>query len=157
MIVENDRENILAIGTGRILSIDFGLKRIGLAMCDPFQIVASTLKTLANNNLNSVVAELCEIIKDNAVKAVVVGHPLHMTGDAGEMVEKVKGFMLQLDAAVDTKIFLWDERWTTVSAEKLLIETGKSPSKNRKKIDQLAAAFLLQGFLDRISYLKRVA
>ena len=157
MIVSNDRENILSIETGRILGIDFGLKRIGLAISDPFQIVASTLKTLTNNNTSSVITELCEIVNANDVKAVVIGQPLHMTGDAGEMVGKVKDFMQKLDSSTGTCIFLWDERWTTVSAEKLLIETGRSPSKNRNRIDQLAAAFLLQGFLDRISFLKRPA
>jgi len=155
MVVANAPENLMAIESGRILGIDFGSKRIGLAMSDPFQLVASTLKTLVNKNMSEVAQNILEITRQYQIKAVVIGQPLHMSGDKGDMADKVHQFAQILDKVISIPIFYWDERWTTKSAEKLLIETGKSPSKNRKKIDQLAAAFMLQGFLDRISYLKR--
>ena len=155
MVVANAPENLRAIESGRILGIDFGSKRIGLAMSDPFQLVASTLKTLVSKNMSEVAQNILEITRQYQIKAVVIGQPLHMSGDKGDMADKVHQFAQILDKVISIPIFYWDERWTTKSAEKLLIETGKSPSKNRKKIDQLAAAFMLQGFLDRISYLKR--
>ncbi len=155
MIYDNDPECIRNISPGRILGIDFGMKRIGLAMSDPLQMLASTFKTLLNKHIHKVVDEICEIVGQNQMKAIVVGQPLHMSGDAGQMADKVREFVEKLESRLHIPIFLWDERWTTVSAEKLLIETGMSPSRNRDKIDQLAAAYLLQGFLDRLTYLKR--
>ena len=157
MIKKNDPETILAISTGRILGIDYGKKRIGLALSDPFQMLAATLKTVLNKNTQNVILEIEQIVKENNVKAIVAGHPLHMTGDESTMAVEVVEFMQKLDERMNRPIFLWDERWTTVSAEKLLVETGKSPSQNRHKIDQIAAAYLLQSFLDRMSFLKRNA
>jgi len=157
MIKKNTPEAILAISTGRILGIDYGKKRIGLALSDPFQMLAATLKTVLNTNAARVTMDIEEIIREHNVQAVIAGHPLHMTGDESEMAAKVVEFMQALDERLKMPIFLWDERWTTVSAEKLLVETGQSPSHNRHKIDQIAAAYLLQSFLDRMSYLKRNA
>ncbi len=153
MIFDTDPEHLRKVASGRILGIDFGMKRIGLALSDPLQMLASSYKTLWNEK--KVVNDICEIVDQNQIKAIVIGQPLHMSGDAGQMTDKVYKFAEKLDSHVEAPIFLWDERWTTVSAEKLLIETGMSPSRNRDKIDQLAAAYLLQGFLDRLTYLKR--
>lgn len=155
MIKKNNPEAILSISTGRILGIDYGTKRIGLALSDPFQMLAATLKTVLNKDAAGAISEIEKLIKENNVQAIIAGHPLHMTGDESEMAAHVIKFLQKLDDRINMPIFMWDERWTTVSAEKLLIETGRSPSQSRHKIDQLAAAYLLQSFLDRMSYLKR--
>ena len=151
--MENDPESFRQIEPGRILGIDYGRKRIGLAQSDPFQMMASTLKTLPNSKLGAV-DNIASIVRENTISALVIGKPLHMSGDEGEMVKEVNDFAEKLENIIDKPIFLWDERWTTLSAEKLLIETGQSPSKSRDKIDQLAAAYLLQSFLDRMTFLK---
>lgn len=149
-----DPDSLRTINSGRILGIDYGRKRIGLAMSDPFQIMASTLNTLHNKNHKLAMESIAVIVKENNISAIVVGKPLHMSGDEGQMMREVKEFVNALENQIEIPIFMWDERWTTISAEKLLIETGRSPSRSRHKIDQLAAAYLLQSFLDRISYLK---
>ncbi|MBN1466768.1 Holliday junction resolvase RuvX [candidate division KSB1 bacterium] len=155
MKMATDPDSLRGIRSGRIVGIDYGHKRIGLAMSDPFQMMASTLDTLANANRPHAIEEIATIVRENDVCAIVVGKPLHMSGDEGEMTNKVREFVGTLADKIDVPIFLWDERWTTMSAEKLLIETGRSPSRNRHRIDQVAAAYLLQSFLDRIAFLKR--
>jgi len=138
------------------LGIDYGRKRIGLAMSDPMQMVAGTLKTVTNRSkIDRVAAYISDTAQDHNVVAMVIGLPLHMTGEESEMARDVDEFITQLEAQSQLPIFKWDERWTTSSAEKLLIETGKSPSRSRDKIDQVAAAFLLQNFLDRLSFLRK--
>ena len=154
MIKTTDPDSLQAINSGRILGIDYGRKRIGLAMSDPFQIMASTLDTIPNANHNLATENIALIVKEQNISAIVVGKPLHMSGDEGKMMQEVKVFVNSLENRISIPIFLWDERWTTIRAEKLLIETGRSPSHSRNKIDQLAAAFLLQSFLDRIAFLK---
>lgn len=158
MRLDNSPESLRTIELGRILGIDYGRKRIGLAVSDPMQMVASTLKTVANRSkVDKVAAYIAGTAREQHVSAIVAGLPLHMTGEQSDMAKEVDQFLDLLDAEVSAPIFMWDERWTTTSAEKLLIETGKSPSRSRDKIDQVAAAYLLQNFLDRLAFLKKTA
>jgi len=141
------------IPQGRILGIDYGEKRVGLAMSDPSQFLASTLMTLVHDN--NIIANLQKVMQDNAIQLIVMGKPLHMNGQISDSFEKARALAEKISSISDVPIVLWDERWTTVSAHKLMHETGKKPSKEKGKVDQVAAAFLLQSFLDRISNLKR--
>ncbi len=155
MIRTSDAENLASLQSGRILGVDYGESRIGLSLSDPMQILASSLKTITNSSLKQVVDEFDEIVKEHKVSAMVVGRPVHMSGETSKMVEKIQKFVEQLTTKIHIPIFLWDERWTTVSAEKLMHELGHSPSKQRHKIDQVAASFLLQNFLDRLASVRR--
>jgi putative holliday junction resolvase len=156
MIVPCDTEYLRAINPGRILGIDFGEKRIGLAISDPFQMMSSTLATVQNKSTAASVAQISYLIQPHTICAVVIGRPLHLSGRQSPMSQKAEEFAQAFaEAKTDAPVFLWDERWTTTSAEKLLIETGQSPSHNRHKIDQIAAAYLLQSFLDRLDFIKR--
>ncbi|MBN1480518.1 Holliday junction resolvase RuvX [candidate division KSB1 bacterium] len=143
------------IQAGRILGIDYGRKRIGLAISDPSQTLAARLKTILNDIRERVIDEIKTIAAEKAITAIVIGQPLHMSGETGEMAKDIEEFIQQVEQKIDVPIYMWDERLTTVSAEKLLIETGRSPSKSRREIDQLAAAFLLQNFLDRLANVKK--
>lgn len=155
MILSTDQESLQRIPSGRILGIDYGQKRVGLAISDPGQFLASTCDTMVHTNLSSLTQKILSIIKKNTVIAVVIGKPLHLKGEMSDMGKKTQRFAEYLEAASRLPTFFWDERWTTVSAEKLMIEKGLSPSRHRDKVDQVAAAFLLQSFLDRLSYIKR--
>ncbi|RPH92886.1 MAG: Holliday junction resolvase RuvX, partial [Calditrichaeota bacterium] len=151
----DDIESLRGIPGGRILGVDYGQKRVGLAMSDPFQMMASTLQTCNAKDQRELLKEICSLIQSHSVIAIVIGRPLHMSGERGTLAAQVEEFAAILSDQQSSPVFFWDERWTTVSAEKLLIETGKSPSRHRNKIDQIAAAYLLQSFLDRLNYIKR--
>lgn len=152
---DKSADSLKRIKPGRILGIDYGRKRIGLAMSDPSQILAARLKTIVNTHRERVVEEIAAIVAENNIIAVVMGKPLHMSGEEGALLHDIEEFIRQLENKTEIPIFMWDERLTTVSAEKLLIDTGRSPSKSRSEIDQVAAAFLLQNFLDRLAFIKK--
>jgi putative holliday junction resolvase len=143
------------IPLGRILCIDYGTKRVGLAMSDPGQILASSYDTLTPKNKNNLANSLTEIISAQSIVAVIVGMPYNMNGTLSDRTKEVKEFANNLGKLIDLPLIEWDERWSSVSAEKMLIETGQSPSRNKKRVDQVAAAFILQAFLDRLANYKR--
>ncbi len=158
MLLPADEDHLRLIPEGRILGVDYGDKRIGLALSDPFRMSAFSLTTLPNRSVQQVIGELRSIVEQHHVQAAVIGRPLHMSGTAGTMAQKAEAFVRKWgEAQPQLPLFLWDERWTTVSAEKLMHETGKSPSRNRDRIDQIAAAYLLQSFLQRLDVLKRTS
>ncbi len=135
---------------GRLLGIDYGQKRIGLAQSDPMQFLASPFLTLKNKGWKSLITELVHLIQDNDIIAVVIGLPLHMSGEPGEKANEILTFSEQMKKQIDVPIYFQDERWSTSDAHQALHAQGKSPSRNREIVDQIAAAFILQGFLDRL-------
>ena len=143
------------IPLGRILCIDYGTKRVGLAMSDPSQILASSFNTLTPKNKANLANSLSEIIDAESVIAMVVGMPYNMNGTQSGRTKEVKEFVNQLKKQHVLPIIEWDERWSSISAEKALIEIGQSPSRNKKRVDQVAAAFILQAFLDRLANFKK--
>jgi len=140
---------------GRLLSIDYGKQRIGVAMSDPMQMLASSLCTIHNTGAQKSVNELVEICKKNEIITIVVGMPINMNGSYGDSAQAARDFANALQQKITIPVLHWDERWTTVSAQKSLISQGKSPSQNRDRIDQIAAAFLLQAFLDRLAFVRK--
>ncbi len=144
-----------SVPCGRLLGIDYGQRRIGLALSDPSQFLSSTYKTIENKKSKTALKEISDIAVSQNISAIVIGLPLHMNGSVGERAQQVIQFQVDLAKQIDVPYFFWDERWSTASAEKSMLETGKSPSRNRDKIDQVAAAFILQSFLDRINYMRR--
>lgn len=155
MLMNTQNDLLEKLPPGRILAIDYGTRRIGLAMSDPSQFLASSLETIHNRGVNDFVQKIIPILKENGVIAVVIGMPYNMKGDIGERGKQVREFSNSIRKGIDIPVLTWDERLSTVSAEKAMIATNKSPSKHRHKIDQVAAAFILQAFLDRLSYLRR--
>ncbi|NOY58874.1 MAG: Holliday junction resolvase RuvX [Calditrichaeota bacterium] len=155
MLMNTKNDLLEKLPPGRILAVDYGTRRIGLAMSDPSQFLASSLETIYNRGVNDFVQKIIPILKENAVIAVVIGMPYNMKGDIGERGKEVQEFSSSIRKGIDIPVLTWDERLSTVSAEKTMIATNKSPSKHRHKIDQVAAAFILQSFLDRLSYLRR--
>lgn len=140
---------------GRILCVDFGTKRIGLAMSDPSQMLASIHSTINNSGTEAVLKSLNQIIKNESIVILIIGMPYNMDGSQSDRTRQVKLFAEKLSDYISIPLFEWDERWSTVSAEKVMIETGRSPSKNRHKVDQVAAAIILQNFLERLDIFKK--
>ncbi len=135
----------------RTLGIDFGDKRIGVAVSDPLGLIASGVATIQKGETFAQdIEELKKVMAQySGIEEIVVGLPKLMSGAAGVQVEKVLRFVEALKQAVDLKVVTADERLTTKAAERTLIEAGLSREKRKKVIDKSAAAAILQGYLDR--------
>ena len=136
----------------RIMGLDVGDKTIGVALSDPLGWTAQGLKTVQRTGIKKDLQKLGEIIKEYNVKKIVVGLPKNMDGTTGPQCQKVLEFNERLGKRFsDIEIIQWDERLTTVAAERTLIEADVSRKKRKEVIDKIAAVHILQGYLDRIS------
>ena len=136
---------------GRIIGIDFGEKRIGLAISDPTNTIASSLPTIEHDK--NTLKKLQEIIFENDVAIIVIGYPLNMDGTKSKLCFVVDKFIEDLEKNFSVKIVKRDERLTSIIAQKQIIESVKSKSKRRNKsiVDQFSARIILQEYLNEIS------
>ena len=132
----------------RLIGLDLGSKRIGVSICDDKQLIATPLKTINRNSLKDLVDELRLIVDENDIKGIIVGNPLNMDGSSGRSAQSVKDTTKNIEKNLDIPICLWDERLSTVGAFNLSSQLDINVSKREKKIDENAAAFILQGALD---------
>ena len=132
----------------RLIGLDLGSKRIGVSICDDKQLIATPLKTINRNSLEDLVDELKLIINENNIKGIIVGNPLNMDGSSGRSAQSVKDTTENIEKNLDIPICLWDERLSTVGAFNLSSQLDINVSKREKKIDENAAAFILQGAID---------
>jgi len=132
----------------RILGLDFGTKRIGVAISDELLITAQGLQTIERRALDADLDKIRNVIKENGVSEVVVGLPLNMNGTYSAKTKEVVQFMDSLSKAIDIPVKTWDERLTTMQAERALLEADVSRAKRRKVADKLAAQIILQSYLD---------
>ena len=133
---------------GRVLGIDYGDSRIGLAMSDPLKIIASPFKTIRNEGNEKCLQVFQSLIKEKDVEAIVVGLPIGLKGQETAQTKKVREFA-DLLYALKLPIHLEDERLSSVSAEKSMIQQNIKTGHNKELIDQRAAAIILQQFLDK--------
>lgn len=131
----------------RILALDLGKRRIGLALSDPLGITAQGLQTLQRTNIREDLAALARLASENEVAFILIGHPLHMSGREGRQAEYTREFAERLAEKTGLEVRLWDERLTTVEAERVLKDSGISIAKRAKAVDKLAAQILLQSYL----------
>jgi len=136
----------------RILAIDYGSQRIGIALSDPTGTLARPLPFVPAKGDAKLAREIAELVKKEQAELILLGLPRHMNGELGEAAEKVKAFAAILEKATPIKIKLIDERLSTVQASRQLQESGKDTRKQRDKIDSASAAVLLQGYLDMGSF-----
>ena len=132
----------------RLIGLDLGSKRIGVSICDDKQLIATPLKTINRYSLKDLIDELRLIIAENDIKGIIVGNPLNMDGSSGRSAQSVKDTTENIEKNLDIPICLWDERLSTVGAFNLSSQLDINVSKREKKIDENAAAFILQGALD---------
>ena len=132
----------------RLIGLDLGSKRIGVSICDEKQLIATPYKTINRNSLQDLIDELRLIINENNIKGIIVGNPLNMDGSSGRSAQSVKDTTENIEKNLDIPICLWDERLSTVGAFNLSSQLDINVSKREKKIDENAAAFILQGALD---------
>jgi putative Holliday junction resolvase len=132
----------------RTLSVDYGERRIGLALSDPTGLVASALKVISRNDDAQVIDEIAQVVREYEVEHIVVGLPITMKGEAGSKAQIVQAFADTLEKNVSVPVELFDERLTTVSAQRVLIEADVSRKRRKTVVDAVAATILLQHYLD---------
>jgi len=130
-----------------ILGVDFGRARIGLAISDELRLLAHPLETIPAGR--GAVKKIAEIVRDRKVARVVLGIPRHMSGEIGKAANEALEFAHTLRAQLPCAVETWDERLTTVAAQRSLREAGRDSRKTRNIVDQVAAQMILQGYLDR--------
>ncbi len=135
-------------GTGRVLGVDYGDRRVGLALSDPLAIAARPLMTLERGSRQHDMDRFRAIVREHEVVRIVVGLPLDMDGTAGPRASLTRTFIDRLREATAIPVEAWDERLTTVQAERVLISGDVSRARRRRVIDQVAAVILLQSWLD---------
>ena len=135
---------------GRVLALDLGKRRIGLALSDELGITAQGLQTLERSNIREDLAKLAALASEKNVSLILMGNPLHMSGDESRQTQYTREFAARLQAATGLPIEFRDERLTTVEAERVLRQSGISIQKRAKAVDRLAAVILLESYLDSL-------
>ena len=136
--------------SGRVLALDLGQRRIGLALSDELRLTAQGLETLQRTNMREDLARLARLVEEKAVSTIVLGNPIRMNGTEGPRSEWVRHFAQKLEARTGREVRLWDERLTTVEAARVLRESGISREKQGRAVDRLAAVILLKSYLDAV-------
>lgn len=139
----------ISMNAGRILAIDYGERRIGLAVSDPMRIIVSGLTTLEVKNEIEAIQKIKSVAEEQEAVLIVLGDPLQKDGTEGPKTKKVRLFAEKLKHQLEIPIILWDERMSSVTAKKLLIETeSKKKRRNKQKLDELAAVVILRHYMD---------
>jgi putative Holliday junction resolvase len=133
---------------GRVLAIDLGSARVGLALSDPLRITGQPMGHLPRRGARAQVDEIARIVGENEVAVVVVGHPILMSGRAGEAAREAEAFTAKLRGSLGCPVVLWDERLTTAQAQRALIAADVRRRRRREVVDAAAAALILQSWLD---------
>ncbi len=134
----------------RTLGLDIGDKRIGVAISDPEEILASPLATITREDDKKAIDDIIKLVDQHGVERIVVGLPYSLDGSIGGQANKVMDFAERLSKHTRASMEMWDERLSTVAVERLLREAGKKKAKKRERRDAAAAAFILQGYLDSL-------
>ena len=138
----------------RIMALDVGSRTIGIACSDALLMTAQGIETIRRTSLENDFNRLRELISEYEVHELVVGMPKNMNGTRGERAEKTEEFVEKMKAVIDLPVTFWDERLSTVMAERQLIAADVSRKKRKGVIDKMAAVVFLQGYLDRLQFSK---
>ena len=135
----------------RILGLDYGSKTVGVAVSDSLKITAQTVETIVRkdeNKLRRTLARIEELVEEYEVESIVLGLPKNMNNSLGDRAEKTMEFKSMVERRTGLPVVLWDERLSTVAAERTLMESGVRREHRKEFVDQIAASFILQGYLD---------
>jgi putative Holliday junction resolvase len=136
----------------RIMGLDIGDKRIGVALCDPDEILASPHSTIVRKTDEQAIQSIIDIALQNNVKCIVAGVPYSMDGSIGKQAAEVITFIEKISQSIEIPVEMQDERLSTVAAENLLKEAGRRRNKLKDRRDSAAAAYILQGYLDKLRF-----
>jgi len=134
--------------TGALIGLDLGTKTIGIAISDGTQMIASPVETIARKKFKLDAERLLKLIADNHIVGIVLGLPRNMDGSEGPRCQSTRAFAKNVETLTDVPITFWDERLSTAAVERTLLEADASRKRRGEVIDKMAAAYILQGFLD---------
>ena len=139
----------------RVMALDVGHKRIGVALSDPGQILASSLQVIERKGLQRDLAAVVQLVREHGVGKIIVGYPRSLNGTVGRQAKVVERYVAVLEeklrgSSLDVPVVLWDERFSTVTADRLMAEAGRKGRERRERIDAVAAAVILQDYLDAL-------
>lgn len=149
-----DSLSTIKITKGKIMSVDFGDVRTGLAVCDPSRLLASGIGYISPGGIEKTADAVAAAAAENSVSAVVVGLPVNMDGSRGSRAQRCEKFARMLKERLDIPVAVFDERMTTMTASRYLNETNTRGSKRKQVIDTLSAQIILQNCLDRLKYME---
>jgi putative Holliday junction resolvase len=137
----------------RVMALDVGHKRIGVALSDPGQVLASSLQVIERKGQQRDLATVVQLVREHEVGKIIIGYPRSLNGTVGQQAKFVERYVAVLekklvDASLDVPVVLWDERLSTVAADRLMAEAGRKARERRERIDAVAAAVILQDYLD---------
>jgi putative Holliday junction resolvase len=138
-----------------LMGLDLGTKTIGVAISDRLQNVATPRETIKRKKFGIDADAIDWLIADNQIAGIVLGLPMNMDGSEGPRAQSTRAFARNLSVRIAVPIFFWDERLSTVAAERALLEADMSRKKRANVIDNVAASYILQGVLDRLSHIRR--
>lgn len=138
-----------------LMGLDLGTKTIGVAISDRLQNVATPRETIKRKKFGIDADAIDWLIADNQIAGIVLGLPMNMDGSEGPRAQSTRAFARNLSVRIAVPIFFWDERLSTVAAERALLEADMSRKKRADVIDNVAASYILQGVLDRLSHIRR--
>lgn len=150
-VYEQSADFCAEVPFGPLFGIDPGTKTIGVAVCDGTRTVATALETISRSKFSKDAARLAELAEGRGILGAVVGLPLNMDGSAGPRVQASRAFAHNLTQALSIPVLLWDERLSTVAAERALLEADASRKRRAEVINHVAASIILQGALDRMA------
>ncbi len=133
----------------RVLGLDIGERRIGVALSDPEGIIAIALTVIERKSEDTALQQLSDLTQEHEVERIVIGLPRSLDGSLGKQAQAVQTFAESLAGCTELSVVTWDERLSTVAAERMMIEAGVKREKRKERLDSVAAAFILQGYLDR--------
>ncbi|MBL4876154.1 MAG: Holliday junction resolvase RuvX [Cohaesibacteraceae bacterium] len=138
-----------------LMGLDFGTKTIGVAISDRLQTVATPRETIKRKKFGLDADAIERLIAENEISGIILGLPMNMDGSEGPRAQSTRAFARNLAGRIGVPMFFWDERLSTVAAERALLEADMSRKKRALVIDNVAASYILQGVLDRLSHIRR--
>lgn len=142
--------NGLLAADARLMGLDLGTKTIGVAVSDVSRTIATARTTLRRSKLSRDIESLRALVEDEGIGGIVVGLPVNMDGSEGPRAQSARDTAARLAEGLALPVVFWDERWSTVAAERAMLDAALSRRKRARKVDQVAAAYILQGALDRL-------
>jgi putative Holliday junction resolvase len=137
-------------GSMRLMALDIGERRIGVALSDPGQMLARGLRVITRGSRQADASLIGSLVREHEVEKIIVGHPLRLDGSAGEQARQIEAYARELQQDTGIPVLLWDESYSTERAREAMIEAGRKRKERKERLDAVAAAVILQDYMDSV-------